>query len=81
VGYNKLHPISSPRDALYFSVVTITTLGYGDIHPVTGTGRWLSLIQTLMGFILVVLVFGTFLTGVRNIHNLKKVPYDREREK
>ena len=31
-------------DALYFSVVTITTVGYGDIHPTTGMGRLFAVI-------------------------------------
>jgi voltage-gated potassium channel len=26
-------------DALYFSVVTATTIGYGDFHPVTDAGK------------------------------------------
>ncbi len=43
--------------ALYFSVVTMTTLGYGDLTPVTDVGRALAMIQTLFGQIfLVVLV-------------------------
>jgi len=42
---------------LYFSVVTITTLGYGDFSPATSIGRSLVMIETLFGqIILVVLV-------------------------
>jgi voltage-gated potassium channel Kch len=26
--------------ALYFSLTTLTTVGFGDIHPVTTAGRW-----------------------------------------
>jgi hypothetical protein len=36
-------------DALYFSVVTITTVGYGDIHPVTPTGKILAMALILTG--------------------------------
>jgi voltage-gated potassium channel len=36
-------------DALYFSVVTITTVGYGDIHPVTPTGKVLAMALILTG--------------------------------
>jgi uncharacterized membrane protein YgcG len=43
-------------DALYFSVVTITTLGYGDFIPI-GSGRTIAAIQALTGyFILGILV-------------------------
>ncbi len=46
----------------YFSVVTITTLGYGDLAPATDIGRSLVMIETLFGQIfLVVLV--AFLVG------------------
>ncbi|HSF87693.1 MAG TPA: potassium channel family protein [Acidimicrobiia bacterium] len=42
---------------LYFSVVTMTTLGYGDLSPATDLGQSLVMIQTLFGQIfLVVLV-------------------------
>lgn len=42
---------------LYFSIVTITTLGYGDFTPATALGRSLVMIETVFGqIILVVLV-------------------------
>jgi hypothetical protein len=49
----------SPRfgDFLYFSIITITTVGYGDLAPVTGVGRSLVMMETLLGQVfLVVLV-------------------------
>lgn len=36
-------------DALYFCVVTITTVGYGDIHPVTPAGKILAMGLILSG--------------------------------
>ena len=41
-------------DALYFTVVTISTVGYGDIHPTTIGGK-------ILAFILIVVGVGTFL--------------------
>jgi hypothetical protein len=70
-------PITLKSDALYFSVVTITTLGYGDYYPSDTLGRWLCCAETIMGFVLIVLVIGIFLTGVKNIHN---VPAKQEQE-
>jgi voltage-gated potassium channel Kch len=39
----------SPMDAAYFTVVTITTVGYGDIHPLTATGKVLAMVLILGG--------------------------------
>lgn len=72
VGYKVGVPLSSRLDALYFSVITITTLGYGDIKPIAEVGKWLSLSEILMGFILVVLVVGSFLTGLQGIRNIRR---------
>ena len=76
VGYNLDLSLSSWVDALYFSVITITTLGYGDIKPIAELGKWLTLLETMMGFILVVLVLGSFLAGVQGIDNLSKKQKD-----
>jgi hypothetical protein len=46
-------------DWIYFSFVTITTLGYGDITPVTQTARSLSFAEAIVGqFYIAVLVAG-----------------------
>jgi len=46
-------------DAFYFAIVTITTVGYGDIHATTTAGKVLSILLILMGV-------GTFLGVVAN---------------
>jgi uncharacterized membrane protein len=40
----------------YFSFVTMTTLGYGDITPVTDLARAVVVFQTIMGQIFLVVV-------------------------
>ena len=41
--------VGSPLDALWWGVVTLTTVGYGDITPVTGEGRLAASILMLLG--------------------------------
>jgi len=50
-------------DALYFTIVTISTVGYGDISPATTTGR-------VFGIVLIVIGIGTFLTLITNVTQL-----------
>jgi hypothetical protein len=49
-------------DALYFSGVTITTLGYGDIVPVFPGVRLLCVAEALLGVLVLVVALGSYLT-------------------
>ncbi len=40
-------------DAFYFSVVSLTTVGFGDITPHTDGGRWVTVLMILSGIILI----------------------------
>lgn len=52
-------PIDSLQDAFWWGIVTITTVGYGDMYPVTGMGR-------LVGSVLMFVGVGLFsLTAAR----------------
>lgn len=44
-------------DALYFAIVTISTVGYGDIVPKTSGGRVLNILFTLISFCGIFLLF------------------------
>jgi hypothetical protein len=49
--------LSDISGALYFSIVTMTTLGYGDIHPLGCIGMLLTCAQTMIGVFLAIVVF------------------------
>jgi voltage-gated potassium channel Kch len=70
IGAEKM-AVTDWGQALYFSLVTISTLGYGDFTPLRPAGEWLVVAETILGFVLVVLVIGAFLPGLRE---LKKCP-------
>lgn len=48
---------SIPR-SIYWTIVTLTTVGYGDITPVTNLGQFLSAIIMLLGYAIIVIPTG-----------------------
>ena len=45
-------------DALYWATVTLTTVGYGDMIPVTDLGRFISMLSSLFGLAVIALPSG-----------------------
>ncbi len=45
-------------DALYWATVTLTTVGYGDMIPVTDIGRFVSMLSSLFGVAVIALPSG-----------------------
>ena len=45
-------------DALYWSTVTLTTVGYGDLTPVTNIGRFVSMLSSIFGVAVIALPSG-----------------------
>lgn len=50
--------MSNMLDGIYCSIVTMTTVGYGDLTPVTPTGKFLTSIMMLMGYTIVAIPTG-----------------------
>lgn len=64
IAENGINPaVDSPLDALWWGVTTMTTVGYGDVYPVTGEGRLAAAILMLLGIALFSVVTAT-LTGL-----------------
>jgi hypothetical protein len=51
-------------DSLYFSLITLTTVGYGDISPVTNAGKIFTMFYTVIGLG----ILAAFITTVANIY-------------
>jgi voltage-gated potassium channel len=61
---------SSIPAALWWGVVTLTTVGYGDVFPVTIIGKFLGAIIAILGIGIFALPTGIFASGlVEVIHN------------
>lgn len=50
-------------DALYWATVSLTTMGYGDIYPVTTIGRLVTMISSVFGIAIVALPAGIITAG------------------
>lgn len=44
--------------SIYWAVVTVTTVGYGDISPVTPFGKFLSIVVMLCGYSIIAVPTG-----------------------
>lgn len=51
-------------DAVYWATVSLTTMGYGDIYPVTVAGKVVTMISSFMGIAIVALPAGIVTTGL-----------------
>lgn len=51
-----LHSLGGVRVRAYFSFVTLTTLGYGDIRPVSDAARILAMLEATLGQLFLVIV-------------------------
>ena len=67
----ELEGISSSRHFLYYSFVTLTTLGYGDITPVTSLARSLCILEAVIGQLYLV-VQVAWLVGVHVSQSMLK---------
>lgn len=50
-------------DAVYWSTVSLTTVGYGDIYPVTTIGRIVTMISSIFGIAIIALPSGVITAG------------------
>lgn len=64
--------INSLADFTYFSFITLTTLGYGDILPTTSTARFLVLMEAIVGVFYMAIVVSSLVGAALNNANNKK---------
>ena len=58
-------------NSIYWAIVTMTTVGYGDITPVTGLGRFLSACVMLIGYTIIAVPTGIVSVSMMKDYKLK----------
>ena len=69
---------ASIPDAIYWSVITLTTVGYGDVSPVTWVGKVISIITAFMGVCTVAMLTGIVASAFSNQLARRKVIFEAE---
>jgi len=70
--YHKLEGWSE-IDSVYFTVVTATTIGYGDLHPQTDAGKIFTIFFSLFGVATVLYFISLIGTSIFKKHLKEKV--------
>lgn len=65
-------------DALYWSTCTLTTVGYGDIYPISDIGRVVSMISSLVGIAIIALPSGIITAGYMEEVNERKGRHEKK---
>lgn len=56
--------INTPFDAIYMVIITMTTVGYGDITPITWQGRFIALVLAVGGLVSFSALVATLSAGI-----------------
>lgn len=63
-------------EAIYWATVSLTTVGYGDIYPITSVGRVITMVSSIFGIAIVALPAGIitagYMTELEEISNKEK---------
>ena len=63
-NFNTGHPFQTKMEAIYFSFITASSIGYGDFAPNTGIGEFLVICQSLIFFLFIAIFMGFFVSKV-----------------
>ena len=65
-------------DAFYWAACTLTTVGYGDLYPISNTGRVISILSSIVGIAIIALPSGIITAGYMDELKQRKEMQERE---
>lgn len=79
-GTMQADKLGSIPHAMYWSLITLTTVGYGDISPVTPIGKFISTITALIGVSTVAMFTGIIASSFSNRVARRRMMFEEELE-
>ena len=72
--------LASIPHAMYWSLITLTTVGYGDISPITPIGKFISTVTALLGVSTVAMFTGIIASSFSNRVARRRMIFEEELE-
>ena len=72
------HLFNNFFDAFYWAACTLTTVGYGDLYPISEVGRAISIVSSFVGIAIIALPSGVITAGFMN--ELERRAKEEEKE-
>lgn len=66
--------------SLWWSIITLTTVGYGDVYPVTAGGKMFTFVTLLIGLGIVAIPAGLIANSLAEARNIEEKNEDEEEE-
>ncbi len=75
---HKIHPtgFKSIPGSMYWALITLTTVGYGDITPITPIGRFIAMLSAVFGVVVVALITGIVASSFNSQMERRKIIFE-----
>ncbi len=78
IQHEAMHPnagINNWHDAIWWSITTLTTVGYGDLVPITTIGRFIGFIFLIASFSIYAILIGLISSTMNKLREEKRLGY------
>ena len=77
---HRTHPtgFQSIPDSMYWALITLTTVGYGDITPITAVGKIIAVTSAILGVIVVALITGIIASSFNAQMERRKIIFEEQ---